>query len=282
MITYPNAKINLGLSVVEDRADGYHNLETVFYPIPLCDRLEVTLQDEEMRERTGGKLIFQQDGMLLNDGGQLEKNLVVRVLRMIQERYGVTDALTVHLKKVIPSGAGLGGGSADASFTLKMLVEMFRLPLSTQEMIDLMATVGADCPFFILNRPVYACGIGEIMKEIPLSLKGYHLVLVKPEDHISTSEAFANIVSHYPEDRVANTIRRPVEEWRGRLVNDFEASIFPQHPTIVDIKETLYRKGAVYVTMTGSGSSVIGLFKMLPTGVKEAFKSHFYYENELF
>ncbi len=282
MITYPNAKINLGLNVVEDRPDGYHNLETVFYPIPLCDTLEVTLQDEATRMRTGGHLLFRQDGMELNDEGQLEKNLVVRVLRKVQERFGVTDALNIYLKKMIPSGAGLGGGSADASFMLKMLVEMFHLPLSTQEMIEFMTPIGADCPFFILNRPVYARGIGEIMTEIPLSLKEYHLVLVKPSDHISTAEAFAHIVSHYPEDRVKDVIRRPVKKWKGRLVNDFEASIFPQHPTIVGIKENLYRLGADYVTMTGSGSSVIGLFKTPCLEAKEMSKTHFYYENQLF
>jgi 4-diphosphocytidyl-2-C-methyl-D-erythritol kinase len=282
MISYPNAKINLGLNVVEDRPDGYHNLETVFYPIPLCDTLEVTLQDDATRERTGGRLIFEQDGMELNDDGRLERNLVVRVLRRVQERFGVTDALRVYLKKTIPSGAGLGGGSADASFMLKMLVEMFHLPLSTQEMIEMMATIGADCPFFILNRPVYAQGIGELMEEIPLSLKDYHLALVKPNDHISTAEAFAHIVSHYPENRVKDVIRRPVPEWRDRLVNDFEASIFPQHPTVVQIKETLYRLGADYATMTGSGSSIVGLFKTPPTGANEAFKEHFYYVNRLF
>ncbi len=268
--------------MVEDRPDGYHNLETVFYPIPLCDTLEVTLQDDATRERTGGRLLFEQDGMELNGDGQLEKNLVVRVLRMVQQKFGVTDALSIHLEKNIPSGAGLGGGSADASFMLRMLVEMFHLPVGTEEMIELMTPIGADCPFFILNRPVFARGIGEIMTEIPLSLKDYHLVLVKPDDHISTAEAFARIVSHYPEERVEEVIRRPVAEWRGVLVNDFEASIFPQHPTVVEIKETLYRLGADYATMTGSGSSVVGLFKTPPTGAKGLFKGHFYYENRLF
>jgi 4-diphosphocytidyl-2-C-methyl-D-erythritol kinase len=268
--------------VVEDRPDGYHNLETVFYPIPLCDTLEVTLQDDATRERTGGRLMFEQDGMELNGDGQLEKNLVVRVLRMVQQKFGVTDALSIHLEKNIPSGAGLGGGSADASFMLRMLVEMFHLPVGTEEMIELMTPIGADCPFFILNRPVFARGIGEIMREIPLSLKDYHLVLVKPDDHISTAEAFARIVSHYPEERVEEVIRRPVAEWRGVLVNDFEASIFPQHPTVVEIKETLYRLGADYATMTGSGSSVVVLFKTPPTGAKGLFKGHFYYENRLF
>ena len=252
MITFPNIKINLGLSITEKRPDGYHNLETVFYPVALEDALEIRTNPEAQQ-----KFTLHQHGMEI--AGNPENNLVVKAYLLLDKEFHLPP-VEIHLYKHIPSGAGLGGGSSDAAFMLKLLNEHYNLQLSDKQLEDYAATLGADCAFFIKNTPTYAEGIGNIFSPIELSLKGYRIMIVKPDVFVSTREAFANIRPHRPEYPVREVIRRPVAEWKDTLINDFEASVFPQYQVIGEIKEELYHQGAIYASMSGSGSSVFGLF----------------------
>ena len=252
MIAFPNIKINLGLSITEKRPDGYHNLETVFYPVALEDALEIRTSPNADR-----KFTLHQHGMEI--AGNPEDNLVVKAYLLMDKEFHLPP-IEIHLYKHIPSGAGLGGGSSDAAFMLKLLNEHYNLQLSDNQLEDYAATLGADCAFFIKNTPTYAEGIGNIFSPIELSLKGYRIMIVKPDVFVSTREAFANIRPHRPEYPVREVIRRPVAEWKDTLINDFEASVFPQYPVIGEIKEELYHQGAIYASMSGSGSSVFGLF----------------------
>ena len=252
MITFPNIKINLGLSITEKRPDGYHNLETVFYPVALEDALEIRTNPEAQQ-----KFTLHQHGMEI--AGNPENNLVVKAYLLLDKEFHLPP-VEIHLYKHIPSGAGLGGGSSDAAFMLKLLNEHYNLQLSDNQLEDYAATLGADCACFIKNTPTYAEGIGNIFSPIELSLKGYRIMIVKPDVFVSTREAFANIRPHRPEYPVREVIRRPVAEWKDTLINDFEASVFPQYPVIGEIKEELYHQGAIYASMSGSGSSVFGLF----------------------
>ena len=252
MMTFPNIKINLGLSITEKRPDGYHNLETVFYPVALEDALEIRTNPEAQQ-----KFTLHQHGMEI--AGNPENNLVVKAYLLLDKEFHLPP-VEIHLYKHIPSGAGLGGGSSDAAFMLKLLNEHYNLQLSDNQLEDYAAILGADCAFFIKNTPTYAEGIGNIFSPIELSLKGYRIMIVKPDVFVSTREAFANIRPHRPEYPVREVIRRPVAEWKDTLINDFEASVFPQYPVIGEIKEELYHQGAIYASMSGSGSSVFGLF----------------------
>lgn len=253
MLVFPNAKINLGLNITEKRPDGYHNLETIFYPIPVEDALEVNVLNEGNE-----KFRLHQAGLEIE--GAAENNLVVKAYKLLDEKFGL-PSVDIHLYKHIPSGAGLGGGSADAAFMLKLLNERFSLQLSDDELEEYAARLGADCAFFISNRPTYAEGIGNIFSPVSLSLKGYQIWLVKPDVFVSTRDAFSQIKPHRPEMSLKEIVKLPVEEWKGCMVNDFEESVFPQFPAIGEIKEEMYRQGAVYASMSGSGSSVYGLFK---------------------
>ena len=252
MITFPIIRINLGLSITEKRPDGYHNLETVFYPVALEDALEIRTNPEAQQ-----KFTLHQHGMEI--AGNPENNLVVKAYLLLDKEFHLPP-VEIHLYKHIPSGAGLGGGSSDAAFMLKLLNEHYNLQLSDNQLEDYAAILGADCAFFIKNTPTYAEGIGNIFSPIELSLKGYRIMIVKPDVFVSTREAFANIRPHRPEYPVREVIRRPVAEWKDTLINDFEASVFPQYPVIGEIKEELYHQGAIYASMSGSGSSVFGLF----------------------
>lgn len=222
MLTFPNGKINLGLNITEKRPDGYHNLETVFYPIPIEDALEINLLHEGSR-----KYCLHQAGIEI--AGEAENNLVVKAYKLLDELFDLPP-VDIHLFKHIPSGAGLGGGSADAAFMLKLLNEKFNLGLSIESMEDYASRLGADCAFFIRNAPTYAEGIGNVFSPISLSLKGYQLWLVKPDIFVSTRDAFSQIKPHRPERPLKETIQLPVEEWRNCMVNDFEESVFPQFP----------------------------------------------------
>ena len=275
MITFPNAKINLGLNIVEKRPDGYHNLETVFYPVPVEDALEVNILNESTQ-----KFLLHQAGLEI--AGEAENNLVVKAYKLLDERFNLPP-VDIHLFKHIPSGAGLGGGSSDAAYMLKLLNEKFNLELSDENLEEYAAKLGADCAFFIRNTPTYAEGIGNIFSPISLSLKGYQIVLVKPDIFVSTRDAFAQIKPHRQEIPLKEVIKQPIEEWKERMVNDFEESVFPQFPAIKEIKEKLYEAGAIYAAMTGSGSSVFGLFKPEDNkSVKEDFgEKAFVYQGAL-
>lgn len=257
MIVFPNIKINLGLSITEKRPDGYHNLETVFYPVALEDALEIRALPEASLPEADKKITLHQYGMEI--AGNPEDNLVAKAYSLLDKEFHLPP-VEIHLYKHIPSGAGLGGGSSDAAFMLKLLNGHFHLNLSEEQLEIYAATLGADCAFFIKNKPVYAEGIGNIFSPIELSLKGYQIMIVKPDVFVSTREAFANIHPHHPEYPIKEVIRRPVAEWKDILINDFEASVFPQHPVIGEIKQELYNQGAIYASMSGSGSSVFGLF----------------------
>ena len=267
MITYPNAKINLGLNIVEKRPDGYHNLETVFYPINLQDALEVTDLEGE------GEYALKISGTPIE--GELDNNLVVKAYRLLKKDFPNMGPINIHMYKHIPTGAGLGGGSADAAFMLKLLKEKFKLNLSTEKLEEYAAILGADCAFFIQNKPVFASGIGNIFEEINLSLKGYYLVLVKPDIFVSTKDAFANISPMKPNNSLKEIIRMPVETWRAMMKNDFEDSVFKKFPEIAAIKDKLYDMGAIYASMSGSGSSVFGIFREQVEHVDEVFNGCF-------
>lgn len=253
MVTFPNAKINLGLDVVAKRPDGYHNLETIFYPVPLQDILEITVTEEEGAPDYTFKMhnaVFEGDN---ND------NLVIKAYKILAADHKLPK-VEMSLYKNIPTGAGLGGGSADAAFALKMLNEIACLNLSDEQLEAYAARIGADCAFFIKNTPAYATGIGNILSPTVCSISGYHLVLVKPDIHISTKEAYSLVTPAAAETPLTEIAALAVEEWKGKMKNDFEKSVFANHPQMKKIKEELYNMGAVYASMSGSGSAFFGLF----------------------
>lgn len=267
MITYPNAKINLGLNIVEKRPDGYHNLETIFYPINLQDALEVTKMEGE------GEYNLKVSGVPIE--GDPDNNLVVKAYRLLKKDFPEMAPINIHMYKHIPTGAGLGGGSADAAFMIKLLNEKFSLNLSIEKMEEYAAVLGADCAFFIQNKPVFASGIGNIFEKISLSLKGYYIVLIKPDIFVSTKDAFANIHPMQPSHSLKDIARMPVETWRATMKNDFEDSVFKKFPEIAAIKDKLYDMGAIYASMSGSGSSVYGIFREQVENVDEVFSGCF-------
>lgn len=263
MITYPNAKINLGLNVIEKRPDGYHNLETIFYPINLQDALEVTFSS-----RSEPPYHLHVTGNSLD--GSPDDNLVVKAYKLLNEKHHLKP-VNINLFKHIPTEAGLGGGSSDCAFMIKMLNSKFNLGLSNTEMEAYAAKLGADCPFFIRNAPVIATGTGNIFKPIDLSLKGYYIVLIKPNISVSTREAYANIQPHKPQITLKEIIAQPIENWKDLMKNDFEQSVFFNHPEIAAIKDKLYDLGALYAQMSGSGSAVFGIFREAIENVDEKF-----------
>lgn len=265
MITFPIAKINLGLNVVERRQDGYHNLETVFYPVPIQDALEVYEMDEAFPSAVNCDLKVTN----LKIEGDEQRNLVVRAYELLKGDFPQLPRVHAHLFKYIPTQAGMGGGSSDCAAMISLLNRQFALGLSEQQMIDYAARLGADCPFFILNRPAYAEGIGERLMPIDLSLKGWYLAVVRPDIPVPTKEAFSLITPHRPAENCREIVAQPVETWRGRLENDFEKSVFALHPEIGQVKERLYELGAVYAAMSGSGSALFGLFREDPNLERE-------------
>lgn len=255
MISFPNAKINIGLNVVDKRADGYHNLETIFYPVKLSDALEIVKAD---------KTEFSVSGIPID--GDPENNLVLKAYRLLQTDFDLSP-VKIHLHKIIPFGAGLGGGSADAAFSLKMLNELFSLGLSVTVLEGYASKIGADCPFFIQNKPTFAHGIGDQFQEITLDISDFKIVLVKPPFSVSTLEAYRYIKPQKPNFDLRNIANLPVEDWRNIIRNDFESSVFPIYPQIAELKQQLYNAGAFYASMSGSGSAVFGIFRHLPVNL---------------
>ena len=274
MVVFPCCKINLGLNVVSRRPDGYHNLETVFYPIPLHDNLEVIDAPKSIEPYR-----LHQTGIPIE--GAAESNLVVRVLTQLRETYPQIPPVEIWLHKRIPSGAGLGGGSSDAAFMMRLLNEQYDLGMTDDDMEYRLSRLGADCAFFNKAVPCFATGIGDQLMPINFTLGGWDFVLVKPDINVSTREAFSMIHPRRPERSLLEAISHPVEEWRDTVVNDFERSVFLHHPEIAAIKATLYDMGAVYASMTGSGSSVFGLFQHRQPEASEIFRNHFVYETRL-
>ena len=248
MILFPNAKINLGLHIKSKRADGYHDLETIFYSVNYCDILEILPSDQ---------LAFTSSGIDIPGKG----NLCLDAYNLLKNDFNI-PAVQIHLHKIIPIGAGLGGGSSDAAFTLKGLNKLFGLQLNTEQLKTYAVQIGADCPFFIENKPMLATGIGEILESIELDLSAYHIAIVKPNIHVSTKEAYSLVTPNESLISLRDLIKSPVKEWQ--LQNDFEQSVFAKYPAIKDLKNSLYEQGAVYAAMSGSGSSVFGLFESRP------------------
>ncbi len=247
-----NAKINIGLNVVSKRPDGYHNLETVFYPVDMCDYLEIT-------PSTGDATTLQVKGIQVDSS--MQDNLVYKAYMLLKQDFDIA-AVNIVLEKNVPFGAGLGGGSSDAANTLKALNTMFSLGLTDEQLEQYAVRLGADCPFFIKNKPVYATGIGNEFHPIELDLSGYRIEVVKPDVNVSTAVAYRGITPKPSEFNLLNLSKLPPTEWKNCVKNDFEASVFPLFPEIKVLKEDMYRKGAVYAAMSGSGSAVFGIFKI--------------------
>lgn len=255
MIVFPNAKINLGLHVVRKRPDGYHDLETIFYPIPLCDALEVISQ----KEQDSSGIAFHLSGPV-NPGPDAD-NICVKAWHLLKKDHPGLPAASIYLHKAIPTGAGLGGGSADGAYTLTLLNTKYQLGLSEEQLLSYALQLGSDCPFFIRNKPCYATGRGEIMEPVSFSLKGYQLVLINPRIEVSTAKAFSKLRPSPSTKDLRTIIQQPITTWREELVNDFERSVFEEHPLIAQLKMLLYDQGAIYASMSGSGSTVFGLFE---------------------
>ena len=253
MIIFPNCKINLGLHILRKRTDSYHDLETIFYPLPFCDVLE-TIERKEM-----SAVLFSSSGLSIN--GDVADNLCVKAYTLLKKDFPQLPAIQMHLHKVIPAGAGLGGGSADAAYTLLLLNKQFQLNLSIERLITYALQLGSDCPFFIINKPCFASGRGEIMETVSLDLSGYKFIIVNPCIHINTAKAFEGITPSLPVKSVKEIIQQPISVWKKELTNDFEKNIFYNYPEIEAIKKKLYDAGAVYSSMSGSGSTVYGIFE---------------------
>jgi len=249
MVAFPHCKINLGLHVLSKREDGYHNIETCFYPVPWTDILEIIPAKE---------FSFSCSGAMIP--GREEDNLCIKAYRLMQSKFDLAP-VKIHLHKVLPTGAGLGGGSSDAAFTLRLLNSVFELNLNKNQLQEVAAQLGSDCSFFIDDKPMTGSGRGDLLEELPLSLKGYYLVLVKPDIHVSTADAYARVKPHAPSHNLSEMLTRSVTEWKDLLINDFEKSVFEKFPSIESIKKELYEHGALYASMSGSGSTVFGIYK---------------------
>lgn len=273
MITFPCAKINLGLNIVNKREDGYHNLETVFYPIPLCDALEIKYMGEKFPSDVDCDLKITGNAVDCDE----QSNLVVKAYNLLAADYQL-PRVHAHLYKHIPSQAGLGGGSSDAAFMIRLLDERFRLNIGNPEMERYAAKLGADCAFFIEAEPSYAEGIGDVLMPVDGpkgNLDGYYLAVVKPDVAVSTKDAYAAITPKKPAKCCRDIVRQPIETWKDELVNDFEEPIFKMHPELASIKEKLYEQGAVYAAMSGSGSAIFGIFREEPKAVESSFDGMF-------
>jgi 4-diphosphocytidyl-2-C-methyl-D-erythritol kinase len=272
MIHFPTAKLNIGLRITAKRNDGYHDIETVFYPVGLCDALEYVISD-----RLGNRDYLVTTG--LETGSTAEDNLVIKTLRKLRELHDF-PFLKIHLHKAIPAGAGLGGGSSDAAFVLKEINKDFKLEISNQELKDLALDLGSDCPFFLEGVPSYATGRGDVLQPVAPLPGGLHLVLLHPGVGINTREAYGNCKPEKPPESLAVLIARPINQWKGLILNDFEDFAFQKHPIIGEIKEELYATGALFSLMSGSGSSVYGIFLEKPV-LSEKLREYVIFEGKI-
>lgn len=256
MVVFPNCKINLGLNIIRKRADNYHDLETVFYPLPITDALEIVTTNKQNDENS---IQFSSSGLQID--GNTESNLCLKAYHLVKKDFPDIPSIKMHLHKAVPMGAGLGGGSADASFTLKLLNNKFNLGLSKEQLIYYSLQLGSDCPFFIVNKPCFATGRGEVLEEIKIDLSRYKLVIVNPGIHISTGWAFSQIKPVQPKQSIKEIIQLPLEQWKDILINDFEQPVLSNYPDLKILKENLYKAGAVYASMSGSGSTFYGIFR---------------------
>ena len=261
MISFPNCKINLGLNIVRRRDDGYHDIESIMYPVPITDILEIVL-NEESKENFS----FTSTGLKIP--GKESDNLCVKAYQLLKNDFNLPP-VKMHLHKIIPMGGGLGGGSANGAYTISLLNDLFDLKLSTSKKQRYALQLGSDCPFFIDNKPQLARGRGEELTKINLSLANYYLVLLNVGIHISTQEAYQTIKPKGVESNLEKHINQPIREWRNLLVNDFEEGFFKNYPALKKYKQMLYEKGALYASMTGSGSTLFGVFETKPINISE-------------
>ena len=279
MVVFPNCKINLGLRITGKRADGYHNLETVFIPIPLRDALEILPASDA---NLSNPIAYRQSGNKI-DGNDLD-NICIKAYQLLKLDFPSLPPIQLHLHKEIPIGAGLGGGSADGAFTLKLLNEQFNLHLSTEQLIQYALKLGSDCPFFIINTPCYATGRGEILSPIVLNIAGYTIVVINPGIHINTGQAFTQLkkqieLSNHINNKniplIKDILLQDIYTWKTTLFNDFEFAAFGQFPVLKAIKATLYKQGAVYAAMSGSGSTMFGIFEASEKPIIEMPNNYF-------
>ncbi len=268
---FANCKVNLGLNIVSKREDGFHNIETVFYPVSLYDIIEI----EEVKQ---GETVFTSSGLEIP--GDPTSNLIMKALELISKDFDLPK-LKIHLHKVIPMGAGLGGGSSDAAAFLSLLNREYKLGLTQDQLMDYCRCLGSDCAFFIKNQPVFATQKGDRFEDYDLDLTAYKIVIVKPEIHVSTQEAYASVQVCAPSFSIKELLKSSPENWKGRLVNDFEDSVFSLYPEIGEIKDRLYAHGALYASMSGSGSAVFGIFKSVPDELSGMFEGMFYCQMSL-
>lgn len=279
MIIFPNAKINLGLNIVSEREDGYHDIETVFYPIPLKDALEIKYMDDNFPSDKPCDLKVTGNAIDCDE----EKNLVVRAYNLLAADYSL-PRVHAHLYKQIPSQAGLGGGSSDGAFMIRLLDERFRLNIGYAEMERYAAKLGADCAFFITAEPAFATGIGDILAPVDTpegNLDKYYIAIVKPDIAVSTKDAYKAITPRHPAKCCKQIVRQPIETWKNKLTNDFETPAFAQHPELKAIKDKLYSMGAVYAQMSGSGSAIFGIFEQEPHHIADEFDDCFTFTSKL-
>lgn len=269
MVTFPNCKINIGLNIVGKRTDGYHNLETIFYPVQIKDAIEII--DSEFKN----DISFTSTGKIVNAFD--DDNLCVKAYRLLKNDFPQIPSIKMHLHKNIPMGAGLGGGSADASAVLLLLNKKFNLNISQKKLIDYALQLGSDCPFFIINKPCFASGRGEVLEEVNIDLSTYQIMVVNPNIHVNTSEAFASLNQDdfSPIDQLQNKIKEDITTWKNVIKNDFEKPIFEKYPELSNIKNILYENGAIYSAMSGSGSTVFGIFKK-ETPINIKFPAHYF------
>lgn len=268
VIVFPNCKINIGLHLLRKRQDGFHDLETIFYPVALYDALEII---QPPSPTTDIELSVSGLGV---DGPPTE-NICHKAYELIKSDYPDLRAVKIHLHKTIPMGAGLGGGSADGAFTLQLLNKKFNLGITEEKLVQYALQLGSDCPFFIKNTPCLATGRGEIMQPIELDLSAYTMAIVNPQIHINTGWAFSQITPSTSKPSLKQLIEKPVAQWKDVLQNDFEPAVFTQYPEIKNCKESLYRAGALYASMTGSGSTVYGIFSKKTTP-QFSFPAHYF------
>jgi 4-diphosphocytidyl-2-C-methyl-D-erythritol kinase len=261
VIVFPNCKINLGLNIIRKRNDGYHDLETVFYPLMLYDALEVVQLSSAQQGNTGDHSLAQ----LSTSGEPIDvaaaENLCVKAYSQLKNKFAQIPPVRMHLHKSIPQGSGLGAGSANGAFTLRLLNDTFQLGLTIEQLLDQALQLGSDCPFFIINKPCFATGRGEFLEPVTVDLSAYKIVLVVPPIHVKTAEAFSTVEPAQPSEPIKEIIQQPVETWTQKLKNDFERSVFNKHPNIGNVKDELYRAGAIYSSLSGSGSAVYGIFR---------------------
>jgi len=268
MICFPNCKINIGLNITEKRLDGYHNIETIFYPVSLCDIIEI-VESSKTEFTTSGNII----------PGNIDSNLCIKTYNILKEKFDLPP-VKIHLHKVIPTGAGLGGGSADAAFMIKLLNDIFSINMSNEQMHEIASKLGSDCAFFIHNKAVFATEKGDVFHNLNIELSNYNLLLVKPDIHISTPEAYSLIKPKKPSVSLAYIDVSKIHEWKNDIKNDFEEVVFNKFPEVKNIKEEMYNAGAVYASMSGSGSAVYGIFEN-KIDIKNIFNNCFVWQGKL-